>query len=167
VVAVFAVRWHASGREVFTNALGVARALELHAYWYAHVSPSCCSTPASSGPRAVTLSTSYAFGDVFGLKPSLNRKLPDGPAFLRRYTPPGSLGRGHRPSSPGPGACHHHVQALAGAAAQRHRSCCAVHDPEVLRPWVNRRWLTAWPGVINRRAATLSGTLVVRTRVPY
>ena len=50
VVAVFAVRGtNLAGQ--FTDALGVARALEAHAYCSARCSRSCCWTPASSAPR--------------------------------------------------------------------------------------------------------------------
>ena len=38
------------------------------------------------GASAVTLSTSYAFGDVFGLKHSLNRSFRDARQFYASYT---------------------------------------------------------------------------------
>ncbi len=38
------------------------------------------------GAAAVTLSTSYAFGDVFNLEHSLHRKFRDAKAFYASYT---------------------------------------------------------------------------------
>ena len=40
------------------------------------------------------------------------------------------------------------------------------NDPEVLGPWVNRRWLNILAGVIIGVLLTLSGTLVVSTVFP-
>ena len=81
VVAVFAVEGtHLAGH--FTDALGVARILEQHGG----------TAPAFSivlldasiiGASAVTLSTSYAFGDVFGIKHSLHRKFREARPFYR------------------------------------------------------------------------------------
>ena len=59
------------GRQLHRRARGGPRA-QAHATATARCSPSC-SRRSIIGASAVTLSTSYAFGDVFGLKHSLNR----------------------------------------------------------------------------------------------
>ena len=85
VVAVFAVRGtHLAGH--FTDALGVARALEQHAYWLGALFAIVLLDASIIGASAVTLSTSYAFGDVFGLKHSLNRSFRDAKQFYLSYT---------------------------------------------------------------------------------
>ncbi len=72
VVAVFAVRGtNLAGN--FTDAPGVARALEHHAYWMGALFAIVLLDASIIGASAVTLSTSYAFGDVFGIKHSLHR----------------------------------------------------------------------------------------------
>jgi hypothetical protein len=59
------------------------------------------------------------------------------------------------------------VQAWPGAAAQRQCvPAAAVHDREVLGPWVNQRWLNIVASIIIGVLLTLSGTLVVSTVFP-
>src|ERR1700735_3258971 len=80
VVAVYAVRGtHLVGK--FTNALGVADALAMHGRWYGAAFAVVLLDASIIGASAVTLSTSYAFGDVFGIKHSLHRKFREAKPF--------------------------------------------------------------------------------------
>ncbi len=168
VVAVFAVR----GTNLvghFTDALGVARALEHHAYWFGALFAIVLLDASIIGASAVTLSTSYAFGDVFGLKHSLNRSFRDAKQFYLSYTVLVVVAAGivlipHAPL----GLITTSVQALAGvllpSAAVFLLLLC--NDPQVLGPWVNPRWLNILATVIIGVLLTLSGTLVVSTVFP-
>jgi len=168
VVAVFAVRGtHLAGH--FTDALGVARALERHAYWFGALFAIVLLDASIIGASAVTLSTSYAFGDVFGLKHSLNRSFRDAKQFYLSYTVLVVVAAGivlipHAPL----GLITTTVQALAGvllpSAAVFLLLLC--NDPEVLGPWVNPPWLNILASVIIGVLLTLSGTLVVSTVFP-
>jgi Natural resistance-associated macrophage protein len=168
VVAVFAVR----GTNLvghFTNALGVARALERHAYWYGALFAIVLLDASIIGASAVTLSTSYAFGDVFGLKHSLNRSFRDARQFYASYTALVVVAAAIVliPGAP-LGLITTSVQALAGVLLPSASVFLLLlcNDPEVLGPWVNRRWLNILAGVIIGVLLTLSGTLVVSTVFP-
>jgi hypothetical protein len=168
VVAVFAVR----GTDLvghFTNALGVARALEQHAYWYGALFAIVLLDASIIGASAVTLSTSYAFGDVFGLKHSLNRSFRDAKQFYLSYTMLVVVAAGivlipHAPL----GLITTSVQALAGVLLPSASVFLLLlcNDPEVLGPWVNPRWLNILATIIIGVLLTLSGTLVVSTVFP-
>src|SRR5271169_871443 len=85
ITAVFAVRGtNLAGH--FTNALGVARILEMHGQWYGAAFAIVLLDASIIGASAVTLSTSYAFGDVFGIKHSLHRKFREAKAFYASYS---------------------------------------------------------------------------------
>ena len=80
------------------------------------------------GAAAVTLSTSYAFGDVFGLKHSLHRGFADAKAFYLSYTAMVAAAAGDR-AHPGRAAgFDHHRRPGPGrsAVAQRERLSAAV-----------------------------------------
>ncbi len=85
ITAVFAVRGtHLAGN--FTNALGVAHALETHGRWYGAAFSIVLLDASIIGASAVTLSTSYAFGDVFGIRHSLHRTFTKAKPFYASYT---------------------------------------------------------------------------------
>ena len=118
------------------------------------------------GASAVTLSTSYAFGDVFGLKHSLHREFPRRQAVLRQLRRSGRGGRGHRAHPRAPlGLITTSVQALAGVLLPSASVFLLLlcNDREVLGPWINQRWLNILASVIIGVLLTLSGTLVVST----
>jgi Mn2+/Fe2+ NRAMP family transporter len=165
VVAVFAVR----GTRLigqFDDALGVARALEAHSYAFGALFAIVLLDASIIGASAVTLSTSYAFGDVFGLKHSLHRSFREARSFYLSYTALVAVAAGVVliPGAP-LGLITTSVQALAGvllpSAAVFLLLLC--NDPEVLGPWVNKRWLNVLAGIIIGVLLTLSGTLVVST----
>ena len=168
VVAVFAVRGtHLAGK--FDDALKVAHALEAHGYWFGALFAIVLLDASIIGASAVTLSTSYAFGDMFGLKHSLHRSFRDARAFYLSY---GALvvvaaGVVLIPGAP-LGLITTSVQALAGVLLPSASVFLLLlcNDREVLGPWVNQRWLNVLSSVIIGVLLTLSGTLVVSTVFP-
>jgi len=165
ITAVFAVRGtHLAGQ--FTNALGVARALETHGQWYGAAFSIVLLDASIIGASAVTLSTSYAFGDVFGIKHSLHRTFREAKPFYASYS--GMIVAAAAivliPGAP-LGLLTTAVQALAGillpSAAVFLLLLC--NDREVLGPWMNPRWLNVLSSFIIGVLLVLSGTLVVTT----
>ena len=168
VVAVFAVRGtNLIGK--FTDALGVARALQAHSYALGALFAVVLFDASIIGASAVTLSTSYAFGDVFGIKHSLHRSFRDARPFYATYAVLVVVAAGIVliPGAP-LGLITTSVQALAGvllpSAAVFLLLLC--NDPQVLGPWVNKRWLNILAGIIIGVLLTLSGTLVISTVFP-
>jgi len=164
ITAVFAVRGtNLAGH--FTNALGVARILEMHGQWYGTAFAIVLLDASIIGASAVTLSTSYAFGDVFGIKHSLHRKFKDAKPFYATYV--GMIAASAVivliPGAP-LGLLTTAVQALAGillpSAAVFLLLLC--NDPEVLGPWMNPRWLNVLASFIIGVLLVLSGTAVDR-----
>ena len=103
------------------------------------------------GAAAVTLSTSYAFGDVFNLKHSLHRKFRDAKAFYASLHAVVVLAAGIVlvPGAP-LGLLTTAVQALAGVLLPSASVFLLLlcNDPEVLGPWTNARWLNVVAGII-------------------
>ena len=121
------------------------------------------------GAAAVTLSTSYAFGDVFGLKHSLHRGFSDAKEFYYSYT--GMVAAAAAivliPRAP-LGLITTAVQALAGLLLPSASVFLLLlcNDREVLGPWVNRRWLNIVAGFIVSTLLLLSGILMATTLFP-
>ena len=165
VVAVFAVR----GTNLvghFTDALGVADALATHGRWYGAAFSIVLLDASIIGASAVTLSTSYAFGDVFGIKHSLHRKFREAKPFYASYTAMIVLAAGIVliPGAP-LGLLTTAVQALAGILLPSASVFLLLlcNDREVLGPWLNPRWLNILASFIIGVLLVLSGTLVVTT----
>ena len=165
VVAVYAVR----GTDLvghFTSALGVANALGDKSGVLGALFAIVLLDASIIGAAAVTLSTSYAFGDVFGLKHSLHRKFKDAKAFYASYSALVAVAAAVVliPGAP-LGLLTTAVQALAGVLLPSASVFLLLlcNDPEVLGPWVNRRWLNITAAVIIGLLLTLSGTLVITT----
>ncbi len=165
IAAVFAVRGtHLAGH--FTDALGVARALEGHGQWYGTAFAIVLLDASIIGASAVTLSTSYAFGDVFGIKHSLHRSFREAKPFYASYSAMIVAAAGivlipHAPL----GLLTTAVQALAGTLLPSASVFLLLlcNDREVLGPWMNPRWLNILATLIIGVLLVLSGTLVVTT----
>jgi NRAMP (natural resistance-associated macrophage protein)-like metal ion transporter len=168
IVAVFAVRGTALAGH-FTDALGVAEALGRHSRVLGALFAIVLLDASIIGAAAVTLSTSYAFGDVFGLKHSLHRKFTDARPFYASYAAMIALAAGVVliPGAP-LGLLTTAVQALAGVLLPSASVFLLLlcNDAAVLGPWMNRRWLNILASVIIGVLLTLSGTLVVTTLFP-
>jgi hypothetical protein len=121
------------------------------------------------GAAAVTLATSYAFGDVFGAKHSLNRGPLDAKAFYASFTLMVAAAAGIVliPGAP-LGLITTSVQALAGVLLPSATVFLLLlcNDREVLGPWANRPWLNAVASVIVSLLVELSLVLMVSTMFP-
>ncbi|HUO40976.1 MAG TPA: NRAMP family divalent metal transporter [Mycobacterium sp.] len=122
------------------------------------------------GAAAVTLSTSYAFGDVFGLKHSLHRSFGDAKQFYFSYTAMVMAAGAivlipHAPL----GLITTAVQALAGLLLPSASVFLLLlcNDRQVLGPWVNRPWLNWVAGLIVGTLLLLSGILMATTLFPH
>jgi Mn2+/Fe2+ NRAMP family transporter len=122
------------------------------------------------GAAAVTLATSYAFGDVFGLKHSLHRGFADAKQFYFSYTAMVVLAAVIVliPGAP-LGLITTAVQALAGLLLPSASVFLLLlcNDREVLGPWVNRPWLNWVAGLIVGTLLLLSGILMATTVFPH
>jgi Mn2+/Fe2+ NRAMP family transporter len=165
IVAVYAVRdTHLTGH--FSDALGVANALKAKDGVLGALFAIVLLDASIIGAAAVTLSTSYAFGDVFNLKHSLHRSFRDAKLFYGTYAAMIALAAGIVliPGAP-LGLLTTAVQALAGVLLPSASVFLLLlcNDPEVLGPWMNHRWLNILAGLIIAVLLVLSGTLVITT----
>jgi Mn2+/Fe2+ NRAMP family transporter len=121
------------------------------------------------GAAAVTLATSYAFGDVFGAKHSLNRGPLDAKAFYGSFAllVMGAAGIVLIPNAP-LGLITTSVQALAGVLLPSATVFLLLlcNDREVLGPWSNPTWLNAIASVIIGVLVELSLILMASTMFP-
>jgi Mn2+/Fe2+ NRAMP family transporter len=165
IVAVYAVRGTRLAGH-FTDALGVARALGMHGYALGALFAIVLLDASIIGASAVTLSTSYAFGDVFGIRHSLHRKFTEAKPFYASYTAMIAVAAGIVliPGAP-LGLLTTAVQALAGILLPSASVFLLLlcNDREVLGPWMNPRWLNIVATVIIGVLLVLSGTLVIDT----
>ena len=150
----------------FTDALGVADALGNKNAVLGALFSIVLLDASIIGAAAVTLATSYAFGDMFGLKHSLHRKFRDAKPFYASYTAM-VLAAAAIVLIPGAplGLITTAVQALAGLPLPSASTFLLLlcNDPEVLGPWVNHRWLNAVATVIIATLLMLSLILMATT----
>jgi NRAMP (natural resistance-associated macrophage protein)-like metal ion transporter len=121
------------------------------------------------GAGAVTLATSYAFGDVFGVSHSLHRGLGDAKVFYASFSAMVALAAGVVliPGAP-LGLITTSVQALAGVLLPSASVFLVLlcNDRAVLGPWVNPTWLNVLASVIVGVLVELSLILVMTTMFP-
>jgi NRAMP (natural resistance-associated macrophage protein)-like metal ion transporter len=154
----------------FNNAADLAAGLQAHAGRIAGVLFAIALLDASIiGAFAVSLSTAYAIGDVFGLKHSLHRGVKGAKGFYAIY---GGLILAAAavvliPGSP-LGLLTEGVQALAGvllpSAAVYLLLLC--NDREVLGPWANGRRTNLFTGTVVAVLVALSVILTVSVLDP-
>jgi NRAMP (natural resistance-associated macrophage protein)-like metal ion transporter len=122
------------------------------------------------GAGAVTLSTSYAFGDVFGMRHSLHRPPGEAKFFYGTFAAIVACAAAIVliPGAP-LGVITVAVQALAGVLLPSASVFLLLlcNDKEVLGPWVNKTWLNALATVILGVLLMLSAILVVTTVFPH
>jgi Mn2+/Fe2+ NRAMP family transporter len=118
------------------------------------------------GASAVTLATSYAFGDIFGLRHSLHRGFREAKFFYASYTVMVVVAAAivlipHAPL----GLITTAVQALAGTLLPSATVFLVLlcNDRAVLGPWVNKPWLNVVATVIVSALLLLSLVLVIST----
>jgi Mn2+/Fe2+ NRAMP family transporter len=121
------------------------------------------------GAGALTLSTSYAFGDVFGTKSSLHRSFSDAKTFYLMFALliVGVAAIVLIPGAP-LGVITLAVQALAGVLLPSASVFLLLlcNDREVLGPWRNPTWLNAIASVIVATLILLSLILMATTLFP-
>ncbi|HKW71382.1 MAG TPA: NRAMP family divalent metal transporter [Candidatus Dormibacteraeota bacterium] len=121
------------------------------------------------GASAVTLATSYAFGDMFGLRHSLHRGVREAKQFYASYSGMVVVAAAIVLIPRAPlGLITTAVQALAGIMLPSATVFAVLlcNDRAVLGPWVNRPWLNAIAAVIVSAMIVLSLILVVSTAIP-
>jgi Mn2+/Fe2+ NRAMP family transporter len=154
----------------FDNALSVAQGLA------GHISPLVGAIFAVLlfdasivGASAVTLATSYAFGDMFGLSHSLHRGIGEAKLFYSSYSAMVALAAAIVLIPQAPlGVITTAVQALAGIMLPSATVFAVLlcNDRAVLGPWVNKPWLNVVAGFIVGALLVLSLILVISTVIP-
>jgi len=154
----------------FDDALGIARGLATH------INPAVGAVFALLlfdasivGASAVTLATSYAFGDIFGLRHSLHRGFREAKLFYGSYAAMVALAAAIVLIPRAPlGLITTAVQALAGILLPSSTTFLVLlcNDRAVLGPWVNKPWLNGVAGLIVTVLLLLSLVLVVTTVIP-
>ena len=121
------------------------------------------------GAGALTLSTSYAFGDVFGIRSSLHRSVAEAKVFYALFAGMivGAAAIVLIPGAP-LGVITLAVQALAGVLLPSASVFLLLlcNDREVLGPWRNPGWLNALASVIVATLVLLSLILMATTVFP-
>jgi hypothetical protein len=121
------------------------------------------------GAGALTLSTSYAFGDVFGTKSSLHRSFADAKLFYGVFAAliAGAAAIVLIPGAP-LGVITLAVQALAGVLLPSASVFLLLlcNDRDVLGPWCNPTWLNALASLIVAVLVLLSLILMATTLFP-
>ncbi len=151
----------------FTNAQGVAQGLQHYVGRAAGTIFAIILLNASIiGAAAVTLSTSYAFGDVFGARHSLHRSWREAKFFYGAFSAMVVCAAGIViiPGAP-LGVITTGVQALAGVLLPSATVFLLLlcNDKDVLGPWVNRPWLNAVSGIIVSVLLMMSFVLMITT----
>ncbi len=153
----------------FTDAGAIAHLLGQHRETLGWIFAIVLMDASIIGAAAVTLATSYAFGDVFGLKHSLHRGFADAKQFYLSYTAMVVLAAVIVliPGAP-LGLITTAVQALAGLLLPSASVFLLLlcNDREVLGPWVNRAWLNWVAALIVGTLLLLSGILMATTLFP-
>ncbi|HXR55132.1 MAG TPA: NRAMP family divalent metal transporter, partial [Acidimicrobiales bacterium] len=151
----------------FTDAGGVARGLEHYVGRGAGAIFAIILLNASIiGAAAVTLATSYAFGDVFGARHSLHRSWRDAKLFYGTFSGMVVLAAGLILIPRAPlGVITTSVQALAGVLLPSATVFLLLlcNDKDVLGPWVNRPWLNAVAAFVVSILLMMSLILMVTT----
>jgi Mn2+/Fe2+ NRAMP family transporter len=156
-------------RGSFVDAGMLARLLGQHSHLLGSIFAIVLLDASIIGAAAVTLASSYAFGDVFGLKHSLHRGFADAKPFYASYTGMVVFAAAIVliPGAP-LGLITTGVQALAGLLLPSATVFLLLlcNDRQVLGPWVNRPWLNVVAGVIVGALLLLSGILMATTMFP-
>jgi Mn2+/Fe2+ NRAMP family transporter len=167
VTTAFAFSGSGKGDRSFTDALGVAHGLAARlGHGSGAIYAVILLNASIIGAAAVTLATSYAFGDIFALNHSLHRSFADAKQFYALFTGLVVLAMiivliPHAPL----GLITTAVQALAGILLPSATIFLLLlcNDPEVLGPWVNRPWLNVLASIIIAILFALSLVLMVTT----
>jgi NRAMP (natural resistance-associated macrophage protein)-like metal ion transporter len=164
VFTAFAVAHTAFDRH-YTDALGVAHALQHTISYAAGALVAVILIDASIiGACAVTLSSAYAFGDMFGVHHSLHRTLLEAKGFYGAYALQ-VIAAAAIVLIPGAplGTMTEYVQVLAGVLLPSATLFLLLlcNDKAVLGPWVNALWLNVVTTLIIGVLVVLSMVLTI------
>ena len=153
----------------FTDAGGIARLLGTHSHFLGAMFAILLMDASIIGAAAVTLSTSYAFGDMFNMRHSLHRGFREAKQFYATFTGLVVFAAAIVliPGAP-LGLITTSVQALAGLLLPSASVFLLLlcNDREVLGPWVNKSWLNLLAAFIIGVLLLLSGVLMATTLFP-
>jgi NRAMP (natural resistance-associated macrophage protein)-like metal ion transporter len=154
----------------FTSALGVSNGLDHTIGNFAGSLFSILLIDAALlGAAAVSLSSSYAYGDVFNIRHSLHKKFSEAKGFYTSYSLQIALAAGLVliPQMP-LGLVTYSVQILAGILLPSALVFLLIlcNDKELLGPWVNSFWLNVVSSVIVFSLIDLSLVITVNTVFP-
>ena len=170
ITAAYAFRGSAAFGH-FTNAAGVAHGLGRYLGNATGTLFALILLNASIiGAASVTLATSYAFGDMFGIRHSLHRRIRDAKTFYLSFSAIVGVAAGIVLIPRAPlGLITTAVQALAGILLPSATVFLLLlcNDRAVLGPWVNRPWLNAVATVIVSVLLVLSLILMTTTVFPH
>ncbi|GAC1374139.1 MAG: Nramp family divalent metal transporter [Acidimicrobiales bacterium] len=135
-------------------------------YWAGGIAAIILINAAIIGACAVTLSSSYAFGDTFHAAHSLHRRATDAKAFYGSYAVQVAIAAAIVIIPQAPlGTMTQYVQVLAGVLLPSAILFLLLlcNDKEVLGPWCNKFWQNALTTVIVGVLVVLSLILVINT----
>jgi Mn2+/Fe2+ NRAMP family transporter len=165
-LAFSATSWH----RAFLDAGMIAAALGHRSGWAGALFAVALVSGSMLGAGAVTLSASYAIGDVAGTRHSLHRTWRDARVFHGSYAALVALAAVVTliPGVP-LGIVTTGVQALAGVLLPSALVFLLLlcNDRAVLGPWVNPRWLNVIAGAVTVTFLVLSALLVAGTLFPH
>jgi len=154
----------------FTDAYGIARGLADNIHPVVGSIFALLLFDASIvGASAVTLATSYAFGDIFGLRYSLHKGIGEAKLFYGSFAAMVALAASIVLIPYAPlGLITTAVQALAGILLPSSTVFLVLlcNDRAVLGPWVNKPWLNVLAVIIVGALVLLSMILVISTAIP-
>ena len=154
----------------FTDAYGIARGLSENLHPVVGTIFALLLFDASIvGASAVTLATSYAFGDIFGLRYSLHKGIGEAKLFYGSFAAMVALAASIVLIPYAPlGLITTAVQALAGILLPSSTVFLVLlcNDRAVLGPWVNKPWLNVLAVIIVGALVLLSMILVISTAIP-
>ena len=158
--------WHGA----YTDAGAVAAGLAHRSGWAGALFAVVLASGSVLGAGAVTLSASYAIGDVAGTRHSLHRPWREARVFHGSYAALVALAAAVTliPGVP-LGIVTTGVQALAGVLLPSALVFLLLlcNDRAVLGPWVNPRWLNVIAAAVTVTFLVLSALLVTGTLFPY
>ena len=170
IIAAAAGLSHHGGTKAYTDALGVARGLAHHVGHGTGAMFAILLLNASIiGAAAVTLASSYAFGDLTGSRQGLNARLRDAKGFYGAFAGLLLLASAVTlwPGAP-LGLITLAVQAMCGLMLPSTTIFVLMlaNDRDVLGPWTNTRWMNAIATIVVGALIVLSITLMISTLFP-
>ena len=152
----------------FSDALSVANGFRQHnSYLLGAIYAVLLFDASIVGASAVTLATSYAFGDIFGLRHSLHRGFREAKLFYGTYSGMVVVAAGLVlvANNSLASLITVAVQALAGVLLPSASVFLVLlcNDTDVLGPWINKPWLNIVATVIVSVLLELSLVLIIST----